>query len=593
MADETHDATFAEEQDHLRAIYAQLCDLRDTLTEEIETSHKGAADDLREMSEEIRPDFGGTDETMETLAAIETLNSVIDTYNQYHDFTVEKLQRVLLLLRQPYFAKVTLEMRPGRPPRDVYIGAAGMTDEHKRPLIVDWRSPVAETYYNQEMGPTSYQVDGRTRTVNLLLRRQFDITRDKLNSYFDTTVAIEDSLLLGALKKHHSEKLAAITATIQREQNAVIRHEDVPVLLVSGIAGSGKTSVLLQRVAYLFYQERGFLASLGLSERGDGRDGDPEELARLEEGVRTMTLEPDDLREVRCGERVMLKASSVAGAVAKFSQIPVGPRLTALVKDELHDRLDRKLAALSKSEDVWEEMLGLDVEEQVEVFGQTISPADDDECAAFALTYVKHLFSGAHDEIERGNWLRIDRIGMRVLGKSALTAAEWVYLKLLVMGGGEKSARYVMVDEVQDYTVTQLMVLARYFPRAHFMLLGDEHQAIREGTASFDQVRQIFSATHGEVETCELLTSYRSSPEITELFTSLLPLDERARLTSVQRAGTPPRVVEVADGDAGRYVAELAHIAEKAAGEEGLTAIVAADAARANWLSKQLGACSW
>ncbi len=136
-----------------------------------------------------------------------------------------------------------------------------MTDEHKRPLIVDWRSPVAETYYNQEMGPTSYQVDGRTRTVNLLLRRQFDITRDTLNSYFDTTVAIEDSLLLGALKKHHSEKLAAITATIQREQNAVIRHEDVPVLLVSGIAGSGKTSVLLQRVAYLFYQERKTLSA--------------------------------------------------------------------------------------------------------------------------------------------------------------------------------------------------------------------------------------------------------------------------------------------------------------------------------------------
>ena len=167
----------------------------------------------------------------------------------------------LLLLRQPYFAKVTLEMRPGRPPRDVYIGAAGMTDEHKRPLIVDWRSPVAETYYNQEMGPTSYQVDGRTRTVDLLLRRQFDITRDVLNSYFDTTVAIEDSLLLGALKKHHSEKLAAITATIQREQNAVIRHEDVPVLLVSGIAGSGKTSVLLQRVAYLFYHERKTLSA--------------------------------------------------------------------------------------------------------------------------------------------------------------------------------------------------------------------------------------------------------------------------------------------------------------------------------------------
>ena len=316
------DQTFQEEQQHLSDIYAQLVRMRDALSDEIETSHKGIAQDLIDMSEEIRPDFVGIDETMETLAAIETLNSVIDTYNQIHDFTVDKLRRVLILLMQPYFAKVRLQMRPGRPAQDVYIGATGITDEHRRPLIVDWRSPIAETYYNQEMGQTSYQVDGRTRTVNLELRRQFDIAQDVLRMYFDTTVAIEDSLLLRALKRHHSEKLQAITATIQREQNAIVRHIDVPVMLVNGIAGSGKTSVLLQRIAFLFYRERealrpdqvylftpnsvfehyidtvlpslgesnpqtytwrGFLARLGLSERGTGADGSPERLVRLEE----------------------------------------------------------------------------------------------------------------------------------------------------------------------------------------------------------------------------------------------------------------------------------------------------------------------
>ena len=70
------------------------------------------------------------------------------------NFTTDKLRRVLLLLQRPYFAKVRLRMRPGRPPRDIYIGAVGITDEKRRPLIVDWRSPVAETYYNQEMGDT-------------------------------------------------------------------------------------------------------------------------------------------------------------------------------------------------------------------------------------------------------------------------------------------------------------------------------------------------------------------------------------------------------------------------------------------------------
>lgn len=234
------DPIHQQEQEHLSHVYQKLVEIREDLDTTLNTTQKDAARDLRQMSEEIRPDFGGADETIETLAAIETLNSVIDTYNQYHDFTVEKLGRVEILLRQPYFAKVTLKMRPGRPSRDVYIGAAGITDKDRTPLIVDWRSPVAETYYNQEMGTTSYQVDGKKRTVELELRRQFDITRDKLNLYFDTTVAIEDSLLLAALKRQHTEKLQAITATIQREQNVVVRHEDVPVLLVNGIAGSGK-----------------------------------------------------------------------------------------------------------------------------------------------------------------------------------------------------------------------------------------------------------------------------------------------------------------------------------------------------------------
>ena len=85
------DHTFEQEQQHLTDIYGQLVHMRDALSAELETSHKGIAQDLIDMSEEIRPDFVGADETMETLAAIETLNSVIDTYNQIHDFTVDKL----------------------------------------------------------------------------------------------------------------------------------------------------------------------------------------------------------------------------------------------------------------------------------------------------------------------------------------------------------------------------------------------------------------------------------------------------------------------------------------------------------------------
>ena len=114
------DEIHAQEQAHLSEIYAMLVKIRTDLETTLNTTQKDAARDLRQMSEEIRPNFGGADETIETLAAIETLNSVIDTYNQYHDFTVEKLGRVEMLLRQPYFAKVRLKMTRPSFSRRVY-----------------------------------------------------------------------------------------------------------------------------------------------------------------------------------------------------------------------------------------------------------------------------------------------------------------------------------------------------------------------------------------------------------------------------------------------------------------------------------------
>lgn len=628
-SDQHDDPIFQQEQAHLTELYAKLTQIRDDISAELERTHATSVRDLLEMSEEVNVDVldlddPNYDDLAEAAASIEALNSIIDAYNQFHDVNTDKLRRVMLLLLQPYFAKVTLEMRPGRPPRDVYIGAAGMTDERSRPLVVDWRSPVAETYYNQQMGPTSFEVDGRTRNVNLTLRRQFDIVRDRLNMYFDTTVAIQDSLLLGALKKHHTEKLQAITATIQREQNEVVRHEDVPVLLVNGIAGSGKTSVLLQRIAFLLYRNRktlradqvwlftpnsvfenyidtvlpsmgeanpqtftwrAFVNAQGAGERDLGEGSDPDTLLRMEELAHGLVIEEDDLREIRVDGVALLKQGQVKSAVEKFSEFEVGPRFTALVKEELHDRLNRRLSQMAKDEELQEEMLGLDVEQQVEIFGETILADDDDETLAYAKRFVEARYASAHDEIERLAWLRFDRIGMRLLGQKALSATEWLWLRLIFTGVGERDARFVMIDEVQDYTVTQLMVLARYFSRAHFLLLGDEHQAIYEGTASFEQIADIFRQTHGSVDECRLLTSYRSSPEITALFTGLLDEREQLRLTSVQRPGVEPVIRSFAEKDA--YLAALREaVAEPG---EGLTAVVAESDARVNWLSKQLG----
>ena len=233
-------------------------------------------------------------------------------------------------------------------------------------------------------------------------------------------------------------------------------------------------------------------------------------------------------------------------------------------------------------------MLALDVDEQMARFGEVISPNDEDELLSWAKRYAEGLYGGAHDEIERSGWLRIDRIGARILGTSNLNSVEWLYLHLLITGGGGRDARYVMVDEVQDYSAGQLMVLARYFSRAHFLLLGDEHQAIREGSASFDEIRRIFGESHGEVEECRLLTSYRSTPEVTALFWGLVEQDERAAVSSVQRDGGRPRIIEVSSGDAGAYLAMLREILDEAGRCKGLCAVICADRARSRWLARQL-----
>ena len=622
------DATFIEEQEHLNEVYNTILALRDELAQELEVHQAEMAQDLRDMSEELRPDVAGieADEAMETLAAIETLNAVIDAYNQRRDFAMERMQRVLALLRQPYFAMVRLQMRPGRPPRDVYIGVVGLTDKNHAPLVVDWRSPVAETYYKQENGPTSFVVDGRTRNVTLELRRQFDIERDVLRMYFDTTVAIQDSLLLGALKRHHSPKLQAITATIQREQNEVVRHADVPVLLVSGIAGSGKTSVLLQRIAYMFYQEREnlrpeqvclftpnavfehyidsvlpslgetnprvftwrtFVESQGLGGRDAGANTDPEALRALERGLDTLQIEVQDVQDIRLDGEVLLKPGQIASALDKFSQFPFGPRRMTLTRDELHDRLERRFSTLARREDMQERMLTLDVDEQSRIFGETISPDTEREVIDCTRTYVAHLFGSAHDLIDECGWLRIDRIGSRMLGGGSLNACEWLWLRLILCGYGAKDVRYVYVDEAQDYTVSQLMLLERFFGRAHLLLLGDANQAIREGTASWDELREVFVQARGSVDECALRTSYRSSPEITDLFSSLLTEEERGTLSSVRRAGVAPRVRSFDDTDA--YLQELRSVVAASNDKDGLTAVIAADGQRVSWLAKQLG----
>ena len=624
-----NDPIFEEEQRHLTDTYAKLTAIERETHEKLRGTLDEARKEMKDMQDEMSFDFASNDVQVETAAEYESMNAVIDAYNRLDEANARRWKAAKQLLDQPYFAKVVLQFKPNAPAREVYLGSAGMAGDDCRPFIVDWRSPIAETYYNQENGRTSYKVDDRTIEADLLLRRQFDIDRDVLNAYFDTTVAIEDPLLLQALGHEHSEKLKAITATIQKEQNQVVRHDDVPALVVNGIAGSGKTSVLLQRIAFLFYKERetlhaddvylftpnpvfstyidnvlpdmgeanpnivtwdSFIAGLpieGLANRNTGKRASMDVLRALDHALPTLAFEPADFNAVEYDGYCLMKASQVERVAAQFAREQAGPRLAALISDEIAERLEAKLKSLVGNADIQDAVYDLDVEERVRLFGSTEIPLGDDEFRACCKAYVEDRFKGVFDTLDDAPWLNVERVARRILGHANLNAVEFLYAKILLAGIGMPDVRYVMVDEAQDYTQAQLAVLARFFRRAHFLLLGDEHQAIHEETATFPQIRTLFERARGQVDECRLLTSYRSTPEITQLFCSLLSADERIKTSSVQREGCAPTIRAFSDTDA--YLEALRAEVREARDRTGLTAIVAADWGRVKWLEKQLG----
>lgn len=576
------DPVFQQEQAHLSEVHAALRRMGRDLAAKLDKTSGEAAQDKKDMADELALNFAGDDEALETAAELATINRVIEAYNISHDVNARKLADVQALLKQPYFAKVVLQFKPTDAPKELYIGNAGIADENYKRLVVDWRSPVAETYYNQENGRTSYHANGRTISADLKLRRQFDISEDVLKAYFDTTVAIQDALLLRSLSERRTDQMKAITATIQKEQNQVIRHEDVPVLLVSGIAGSGKTSVLLQRIAYLLYQRRedldpsevflitpnpvfrhyidNVLPELGernpvtitwaeFAERllpagrgGAEAESPIEELDRIDAARGGLTLEPDDYRDIVVAGTRLISAAQIRQVREKFKRIEPGPHLVALMREELEERLESRLKSMAGNESTQDEILGLDLDEQLRLFNGPFDPEDEREARELTMKYLMDRYGEAHRMVENDDWLRLDRIGMRLLDVENLTPVGWLYLKMAVTGLGNPNAKYVMIDEVQDYTAAQLAVLARFFRRAHFMLLGDPNQAIKPGTATFSEVRAVFERARGQVEECFLMTSYRSAPAITDLFSSLLSEEERGRVSSVQRDEVPPRI---------------------------------------------------
>lgn len=168
----------------------------------------------------------------------------------------KKLKELNILKTAPYFGSV--EFREDDFGIDkIYIGRFGVTPENSfEPVVVDWRAPIASLFYHGSLGEAEYIAPMGKVDVNILGRRQFIIKKGALDGMFDSAVNVNDDILQMVLSKNSSQKLKDIIMTIQSEQDEIIREDKYKAIIVDGVAGSGKTTIALHRVAYLLYNNR-------------------------------------------------------------------------------------------------------------------------------------------------------------------------------------------------------------------------------------------------------------------------------------------------------------------------------------------------
>lgn len=168
----------------------------------------------------------------------------------------EKLRLMEKSIDKPYFARLDFARDGETKLEKLYIGKVGVMDEDNNNIVIDWRAPVSSMYYDSNIGRASYIAPEGTCTGELMLKRQYDIENRELKSYQDVDTVSNDELLKPYLNASADNRLKNIVSTIQHEQNSIIREPISKNIIIQGVAGSGKTTVALHRIAYLVYNYR-------------------------------------------------------------------------------------------------------------------------------------------------------------------------------------------------------------------------------------------------------------------------------------------------------------------------------------------------
>jgi DNA helicase-2/ATP-dependent DNA helicase PcrA len=210
----------------------------------------------KDFWEDVRVNVDEPHELIETFTTIKQQAEFLSERERSHGHSAYLQSKLERLRQSPYFGRIDFCFEGEEVPEPIYLGIASFLNEDDEFLVYDWRAPISSLYYDSLPGPAQYKTHVDVVRGDITLKRQYIIKNSEIHGMFDTGLAIGDELLQEVLGQHSDTQMKTIVATIQKEQNQIIRNEKSKFLIVQGAAGSGKTSAALQRVAYLLYRYR-------------------------------------------------------------------------------------------------------------------------------------------------------------------------------------------------------------------------------------------------------------------------------------------------------------------------------------------------
>ena len=440
--------------------------------------------------------------------------------------------------QNPYFGRI--DFKTEDEVIKVYVGIYGFNYENRN-YIFDWRAPISNLFYDYGIGKAKYEAPIGTINGDIILRRQYKIENGTIERIIESEININDEMLQEVLSNNSSDKMKNIVTTIQKEQNEIIRDTSNKYMIIQGVAGSGKTSVALHRIAYLLYKEKNLSYSniLIFSPNDIFTEYISDVLPELgERNVLNTTF--NDLLEQYL--KKFAKLEKFSDFLEKVYENNIKPNyifdrheLDYFIQDYIKSHIFHRNINVAKEMFNKFELNDLLLNKYKKLsLMERISNLAEYLCNKLNVSIRKNkrkienlIISELGISLDPISifleFLKVKGIEKEIINKIDYEDLEYIIYIYFELNGYpyNSNIKHVVIDEAQDYSELQFYILRKCFEKAYFTILGDVNQAINLYCQynSLEELSDVFSDGYKYIE---LNNTYRSSPEILDYSNTIL-----------------------------------------------------------------------